>query len=125
MNECFLDKIILEDAGMVGDSRLFRLGKEFRVKTSKGLFSAPKGFITDGASSPRWSHSIVGPFGDAFGAALVHDYLYSKDCPYNVTRKEADDIFLELLKASGVSFIKRQTIYLAVRSCGWMFWRKD
>lgn len=122
MNECFLDSIVLADAGMKGDSRLFRLEKDFRVKTSKGLITVPRNFVTEGASIPRVFWNILHPFGPYFGAAIVHDWLYS---PLNetFTRLESDLIFKELMYKSGVGFMKRETIYRAVRMFGWKFYR--
>lgn len=121
----FPDTIILEDAGMVGDSRIFRLNSYFRFFSSRGLIVVHKGQLTDGASIPKIFHSIIGPFGSYFHAALVHDSLYKKDNTYLFTRKECDDIFEEGMKVSGVPYITRKVIYSAVRLFGWTAFKKQ
>ena len=64
-------------------------------------------------------------------AANVHDFLYSEYCPKSVTRKDADDMFLELMmkelkKHSKISQMLNKPLiysyYYAVRSFGWKFW---
>lgn len=117
----FPDQIKLEDAGMRGDSRIFRLTARFRYCD----LEVPKGFITDGASVPRIFWSILYPFGSYFPAALVHDYLYSKASDdLRVTRAEADKIFLQAMKDVGVGWLTRRTIYRAVRLGGWKGYKK-
>lgn len=115
--EYFPDKIDLEDAGMRGGSRLFLLMARFRYLSSYGMIEAPAGMISDGASIPRIFWNILDPFGDYFGPALIHDYLYS---PANTefTRREADDILKEAMFNIGIPWYRRETIYRAVRLCG-------
>jgi hypothetical protein len=87
----------------------------------------PSGFYTDGASVPRLFWNIFSPFGSYFSAALVHDFLYSKDSTelFHIwDRKEADLIFLQAMKDIGVSWLTRRTIYRAVRLGGWMSYKK-
>jgi hypothetical protein len=117
----FPDTIKLEDAGMRGDSRIFRLAARFRYRD----LEVPKGFVTDGASVPRIFWSILYPFGNYFPAALVHDYLYSKASnKLKITRAEADKIFLQAMKDVGVGWLTRRTIYRAVRLGGWKGYKK-
>jgi hypothetical protein len=115
----FPDPINLQDAGMRGSSRLFRLTHYFRYHSPKwGQITIPTGFLTDGASIPRIFWNILSPFGDYFAAALVHDYLYS---PANhwFTRAESDQIFLEAMTLARVPWLRRHTIHKAVRLGGW------
>jgi hypothetical protein len=58
------------------------------------------------------------PFGEYFEAAIIHDYLYS---PHNrrFTRAQADAIFKEAMFNVGIGWLKRETIYRAVRALGW------
>jgi hypothetical protein len=121
----FPDAIKLEDAGMRGDSRIFRLTARFRYKD----IEVPKGFVTDGASVPRIFWSILYPFGSYFPAALIHDYLYSKASNHltaakKIYRKEVDQIFLQAMKDVGVGWLTRRTIYRAVRLGGWKGYKK-
>jgi hypothetical protein len=123
MNDYFPDKLCFEDAGMRGSSRCFRLEKPFSYVSSKGTIIVPEGFITDGASIPKVFWSILAPFGDYFAAAVIHDYLYNKECPlYN--RKEADLIFKEAMFNIGVPWYRRDIVYQAVNTFGWACFRK-
>jgi len=115
--DCFPDKLHFEDAGMRGGSRIFKLEDEFRYISPRGTITVPKDFITDGASIPRLFWSIIGPFGDYFAAAVVHDFLYSL---HNDTcnRKESDLIFKEAMFNLGVPWYRREVIFRAVRMFG-------
>ena len=127
MNACFPDDLILRDAGMRGNSRLFRLGHYFRIVTSKGICTLPCGFLTDGASIPTilWGTGLQ-PFGPWFYAALGHDFWYSRASTgrFDLTRKEADDLFLEAMFNLGVPWHTRHMIHSAVRCAGWRNWKK-
>lgn len=114
----FPDRLILEDAGTVNGSRLFKLEFSFRYLSSLGTVTVPAGFITDGASIPRIFWNILAPFGEYFEAAVIHDYLYS---PHNrrFRREQADEIFKEAMFNVGIGWLKRETIYRAVRAFGW------
>ena len=99
--------ILLED--VVVES----LGYKITVKT---------GFDFDGASIPQALWGVYGnPLSGKFRiAALVHDALYASEY---FPRELADAIFLNLMKQHKVGYIKRQTMYYAVRSAGWYVWR--
>lgn len=113
----FPDKLRLEDAGMRGDSRVFRLERRFRYVSSYGVITVPEGTETDGASIPRVFWNILAPFGEYFGAAVVHDFLYSPE-NFEFTRAESDLIFKEAMFNIGVPWPKRDLIYRAVRMFG-------
>ena len=81
---------------------------------------APAGFITDLASIPRVARILITGHGKDRWGAVIHDYLYHTRHRRNV----ADRVFLEALEASGVNWIKRRTMYRAVRTGGWMFYSK-
>jgi hypothetical protein len=82
-----------------------------------------KGLEFDGASIPKVFWSIIGsPFtGKYTRSALVHDALYMSE---SLTRKEADSVFLDLMKQDGVSFTKRSVMWSAVRIGGYFVWKK-
>ena len=113
----FPDSIDLADGGMRGGSRLFILKANFRYISSMGLITVHKGFITDGASIPQIFWNIMPPFGQYFGAAIIHDWLYSQN-NHQFSRQQADDIFKEAMFNIGVGWVKRETIYRAVRLFG-------
>lgn len=113
----FPDTLRLEDAGLRCGSRVFRLEAPFRYFSAFGLIEVPAGTETDGASVPRAFWPIFDPFGEYFGAAVIHDFLYS---PANreFSRGEADEIFKEAMYNVGVPWYRREVIYRAVRLFG-------
>ena len=81
----------------------------------------PGFFCIDGASIPRYLWSLVyHPF-DAkiILAALVHDWLYWN---HQVSKEEADLIFLDLLIANGVNPYTAYLMYQAVAAFGDSSW---
>lgn len=120
----FPDELLISEAGYVHDCLLVRVERDFSYISSYGKVTVKKGTISDGASIPKMFHSILGPFGRWFKSALIHDVLYKKDCGYDFDRKTCDLIFLEGMVDLQVPFIKRQTIYRAVRLFGWTAFRK-
>lgn len=113
----FPDSLLFANAGMRGDSRLFRLSHRFRYISSYGVISVPQGFITDGASIPKIFWSIFDPFGPYFEAAIIHDYLYSKN-NNQFNRFQSDEIFREAMYNIGIDWVRREAIYRAVRIFG-------
>jgi len=127
MTDAFPDTAQFSDAGMRGDCRIFKLTKSFRYYSSLGTIWIPKDFYTDGASVPRIFWNIFSPFGSYFSAALVHDFLYSKDSDLIFPvddRAEADRIFLEAMFNAGVGWLTRHTVHSAVRLGGWASYKK-
>jgi hypothetical protein len=86
------------------------------------------GFVYDFASIPRWLFWLYPPAGDGsncYGvAATFHDWLYAhrKIGGREITRKEADDLFKEIMLYIGVSEHIAALMYRAVRMFGWMPW---
>lgn len=88
-----------------------------RYVVYKDYKDIPAGFITDGASIPRFLWRIIDhPFqSDYIEVYVKHDYDYSVG---EISRAEADEKMLEGLKAKGMGYFKRYTIYWAVRLFG-------
>ncbi len=88
----------------------------------------PKGALTDFASVPRILQNIFPPWGLYGPAAVVHDQLYTDQHMVvdgkvaAITRKQADDIFLEAMGVLNVPVWKRDAMYAGVRAGGWMPW---
>lgn len=83
----------------------------------------PTGFISNLASVPRVLWAWIPQSGRYSYAAVVHDWLYHQrgwinDYLPDLTRKEADKIFLELMKFYQVGFVRRKLMYAAVRVGG-------
>lgn len=82
-------------------------------------FLIPRGFITDLASIPRAARSAFDINGISRQPAVLHDFLYSTQ---PVTRKQADDFFLEALRSCGASKWDQYGLYSGVRVGGWVAW---
>ena len=106
------------------DDQHWLVGEEYRYATSIGVIVVPKGFKTDYASVPRVFRNIINSYGKHGRAAVIHDWLYSKECPINLTREEADKIFLEIMEEWQVAKWKRILMYKLVRKFGASHFRK-
>ena len=102
---------------------VFIILEDVTVETLGYMIRVKKGFDFDGASIPQALWSVYGnPLSGKFRiAALVHDALYASE---KLPRELADAIFLDLMKQHEVGYLKRQTMYYAVRSAGWYVWRR-
>lgn len=126
----FLDQLTISPRN---DGESWVLDTEFDywtdVLTPRVTFHVPVGFVTDLASIPRIFWNILPPFGKYTGAAVIHDYLYQRQCYQSgekqitaLTRKQCDDVLMEAMGVLDVGWLTRWTIYLAVRSWGWIAW---
>lgn len=99
---------------------------EFTLKTENSFVYATirEGYIWNGASIPKAFWSVIGgPFSGKYAlGALIHDLLY--DTHYT-TRKEADEIFLQVMEMERVGKAKRWLMYQAVRRFGSKPWKKS
>lgn len=79
-------------------------------------------FDFDAISIPKVMWSLVdSPFtGKAVRAAVLHDALYASEW---FARDVCDKLFLEAMESDGVSWIKRNLMYNAVRAFGWTVWK--
>ena len=107
------------------DDKYWEVLEEYSYETSKGLVVVPKGFKTDYASVPKIFRNIINTYGKHGRAAVVHDWLYSSRCEVNITRAEADKIFLEIMVEWNVKKYKRILMYILVRLFGGSHFRKD
>lgn len=80
----------------------------------------PRGFRTDFASVPRVFYGLLPPTGRYGLAALVHDYLYATKV---LTRRQADQVFLHLMKSYGVNKVVAVIMYRASRWFGRQAWK--
>jgi hypothetical protein len=99
----------------------------YESKYSIGLrinLIVPEGFVTDFASTPKLLYPIFPPIGIYNKAAMVHDYLYSKECNLSISRVQADVFFLQAMEVLKVVKWKRYVMFLAVRVFGKFYFRK-
>lgn len=98
----------------------------FTITVDGKLITVPKGFLTDLASIPRVFWAIDAPNDTvSIAPAILHDYMYSIDFPYNFTRKKADDIFYYALRKNGASRWTSLKFWSTVRLFGKKFYKED
>lgn len=113
------------------DQVLYKLRRAYSYTTLAGVrIDIPENFKTDLLSAPRSTWTILGlpPDGLYRCAAVVHDWLYENqgDLGKGVefTRKQCDDILLEIMTRVKISWFQRQATYAAVRLFGGTHWHK-
>lgn len=100
--------------GVTWNGKLFRLLAALIYNTkSKVKITVPAGFVTNFAT---W----IRPTGRWIEATVVHDFLYSKEGyeAYGFTRKEADEVFKEMMTRAGCPRWRINAFYYAVRVFG-------
>lgn len=104
---------------------------EYRIGSlgSNQFIIVPKGFVTDFATIPRFLWFL--PYWAKFNKApILHDHLYKvrRIMSEKITRKQADDVFLEAMMIEWRYRKSRHIVawleYLAVRLCGFPMWGK-
>lgn len=105
------------------DDNVFILFEDVVVESLGYNITVKKGFDFDGASIPKWLWSIYGsPLnGNYVVASLIHDGLYASQ---KVSKSVSDKIFLDVMKQSNVGYIKRTSMYLAVKMFGGKDWKE-
>ena len=98
------------------------------------LYEIPAGFITDGASVPRFLWWLFKPTGILLLPAIVHDYGYENrhliekqtGCKVfkNYTRRGWDQVFYHLVTKIAGSPMIALLPYLGVRLGGWIGWNR-
>lgn len=98
--------------------------------------TAKRGFRSDLASIPRLFWVIIAFHDLSLIAPIMHDVIYRcgglvvlpqgevEPAGRKFERKDADDLFLELMTRSNISYWKRNVAYLAVRAFGQSSWRE-
>ena len=117
----------------IGPGNLWRLEMDYQYQDGSNLITVPEGFEFDLASIPRAFWWLVSPFELSIAAPLLHDFLYAHkgDPPPGsiepsraYTRKQADQLFRRVMEFEGVAAWRRGLAYAAVRSFGWIGWKK-
>ncbi len=83
-------------------------------------FTVEAGFLTDGPSIPKRLRSVVPWYGHHLQPSVVHDWLYEDN--EGLSRLQADEMFLEGMKDEGVPWLRRYTMYRAIRAFGSELW---
>jgi len=84
------------------------------------IITIPKGFVTDFGSIPWWVPNLIAnPQGKGKRAYVMHDYLYRTQ-PFE--RSVCDMLLIDGMKADGVNWFQRATVYRGLRLGGWAVW---
>lgn len=107
----------------VADGGRLALARDWHIWYRGEWYSAPQGFVTDGASIPFWLRWLCGsPFEPPrMYAALLHDWLYSGGDP-EATRADADDLYRDMQISLGVPRWRAYTEWGALRLFGSSHW---
>jgi len=108
-----LNNPALRSDGTTG--RCFILQEPMYCVVDGRVVTVPAGFNTDFASIPGFATPIVPKLGKYNRAAILHDYIYREK---TFSRAECDLIFRVAMQALGVSWWRRNAMWLAVRIGG-------
>jgi hypothetical protein len=84
----------------------------------------PAYFLHNGGSIPWVFTSGLKPNGLMLTVYALHDYIYTKDFPHQITRKHADKLLYQYGRLAGYNWFKLQAIYSGVQMGGWAAWKK-
>lgn len=107
----FLDPLVLQ-AYAKGE---WVLSTDFRYQSIDGtIYTAPKFFITDLASTPWAVKPLLRGIEDR-ECGVIHDYLY---CANELPREVCDALFFEMLLASGADLRRARLMHLGLKVGG-------
>ena len=97
--------------------------EDFTYMGQRDAFTVPKGFTTDFASVPRPFTWLLPRYGKWTHAAVLHDWLWEEcrrqrsggTCGTPLSFYDADGIFVRAMRELGVPFMRRWTMWAAVR----------
>ena len=114
------------------DGKHWRLERPFTYRIgsrySRTYVKVPRGFITDWASIPKFLFWLLPWWAKFNKAPVLHDWLYKtkRIMGKPITRKEADDVFLEAMVVQWRHHRFHNALarleYIAVRVFAWLVW---
>ena len=103
--------------------------KNWVVEYDGVVYTVPAGFVTDGATIPRWLWPMFGTPTDIprLYVALLHDYLYTigptmDPNPRGPMRKQADQIYRDFNIQLGEPKVRTNVEYRFIRWFGGKHW---
>ncbi len=100
------------------DGHRWRLLKPLKYRGNRQSFEVPTATITDFASVPIVIRWLVPKYGRYNKAAVLHDWLVSPSNLSRPSRRDADGLFRRTMRELGVGFLRRRTMWAAVRIWG-------
>ncbi len=96
-----------------GSNRVRLLGDLIFIDANGKKWTAPKGYVVDGATIPEFFQGFIGtPYGGQYVlASVIHDVAYDKRLG---TWQEVHQVFYDAMLASGVEPRKAALMYMAV-----------
>lgn len=108
-NNLFLNKLT--------GTREWVVTRDFTFYVDGTKYTVPKGFKTNLASTPRVLWPLFPPSGIYTEASVAHDWLYHTEViPFN----KADKVYQEICELCGTSKVRSKSMYLGLRSFGWL-----
>jgi len=116
----------------LGATKNYEVVEDYTYQAGTYSITVPKGFVYDRASIPRVFWVLIDKDSLSNVAPLFHDLLYrnggvlptNQVSPYRkFSRKETDDLFLELMTKCGVNKWRREAAYQAVRRGAELAWK--
>jgi hypothetical protein len=95
--------------------RRWELMEAFHYQAKTDRFTIPAGFTTDFASVPRVVVWLLPRYGRWTQAAILHDYLWHLAHDEGFSKADADGIFNRAMRELGVPYLRRWTMWAAVR----------
>lgn len=100
----------------------YRTCDELTVNIDTHEYQVPSGFDTDLASVPKLFWSVLSPAeAKMMGPAVLHDYMYQ--CPGELTRRYADDVFYSSLIESDMKSSQAYQMYTITRLFGGKYFK--
>lgn len=116
----------------LGASADYQVVEDYTYKFGGHVITAWEGFKYDRASVPRLFWVLIDKDSLSNVAPLFHDLLYrhggklpnDRVSPYRkFSRKQTDNLFLELMTKCGVGYLRRMAAYEAVRKFSGFAWK--
>lgn len=98
---------------------IITLLEKIEVNWKGRSFTIPANFQCDGCSVPGFLWDSISPRIDprTLRGAIIHDYIYRGNLP-EWSRADADELFLETIRADGFSTVRAYLAYWGVRLGG-------
>jgi Protein of unknown function (DUF1353)/HNH endonuclease len=113
-----------------GLKRNFVLLEDFICFIDGRKFIIPAGFVWDGASIPSVLEPVINNDDPRiFRPSIIHDFGYATHGQFgfssDLDREQVDQLLMDGMEACGASFPMRLACYIAVRSAGWIWWKRN
>ena len=89
-------------------------------------FTIPAGFESDGVSTPRFLWTTISPaiHPQTIRGGVDHDFVY-REQPSGWTRKDADRLFYDVIRADGFPLVRSKLAYAGLRMFGGKAWKEN